>query len=58
MAFTQMYGQETWAPNQCKSYDATWDAGTAQPGTYDVTGTLASSPRQSTPAKSFCLDVC
>ena len=63
MAFTQIYGQESWAPKQCKTYTATWNGTNSnnapQPtGSYQVTGILTSSPRQSTPAKMFCLDIC
>jgi hypothetical protein len=63
MAFTMIYGRETWAPKQCKSYSATWDGTNSShapvaTGAYDVTGILASSPRESTAPKSFCLDVC
>jgi hypothetical protein len=63
MAFTQMYGQESWAPKQCKTYTATWNGtnssgGVAPTGGYTVTGILTSSPRQSTAPKAFCLDLC
>lgn len=63
MAFTQMYGQESWAAKQCKTYSATWNGtsssgGIAPTGSYTVTGILTSSPRQSTAPKAFCLDLC
>jgi hypothetical protein len=63
MAFTMIYGQESWAPKQCKTYTATWNGtnssrAPAASGSYTVTGVLTSSPRQSTAPKAFCLDVC
>ena len=62
MAFTQMYGQESWAAKQCKTYTATWNgtnsSSAPQPtGSYQVTGILTSSQRPST-ARMFCLDLC
>jgi len=63
MAFTMMYGQENWAPKQCKTYTATWNGtnsngAVAPTGGYTVTGIVASSPKQGSAPKAFCLDLC
>jgi hypothetical protein len=61
--FTQVYGQETWEPGQCKSYSEFWDGtdssgAPAPPGKYEAVGVLTSSPPLRSAAKSFCLDTC
>lgn len=62
-AFTQVYGEETWRPGECKTYDDAWngresDGGIAPPGRYSATGIVASSPQLRSAPKSFCLDAC
>lgn len=63
MAFTQAVGEERWAPGECKTWGETWNGtdrnGSPAPaGTYQVVGTLSSSPAQKTAPRSFCLDIC
>ncbi len=61
--FTQVTGQETWKPNECKTWAEEWNGQTssgssALPGQYHVTGVLKSSPEQRTKTQAFCLASC
>ncbi len=62
-AFTQVYGQESWRPGECKTYNDSWDGrnsngGVAPPGSYEAVGIVASSPKLRSAPKNFCLGAC
>jgi hypothetical protein len=61
--FAQVYGQETWEPDQCKSYSESWDGRDSEgnptgPGEYQAVGVLSSSPPLRSAPKSFCRGAC
>lgn len=59
-AFTQVYGEESFRPEECKIYNASWDGresngDQAPPGQYTAVGIVTSSPQQRSGAKAFTL---
>ncbi len=62
-AFPDIVTSETWRGKECKSWTAHWDGRAssgqpATPGSYNVIGTLTSSPPRRTAPVPFCWNMC